>query len=162
KVDGFLVRIEIDPAGATRASVDFSHSFPPGISLSELAATPGRARVHIGAEIFDEIVCADGPEAPLRAMLNEAMRPPLADLVLAGGGLRNGKLQQLDPAAGNADSVLRLVRNAVALGRALSAQACDPPAALAANAGGDKVPEVRLLNLRALVNHYRDSPLTRE
>src|SRR5213083_1487304 len=44
KVDGFLVRIEIDPAGATRASVNFSDSFPPGISLSELAATPGRAR----------------------------------------------------------------------------------------------------------------------
>jgi HEAT repeat protein len=166
---GFPVRVETFTSNRelhTRVTVDTRDRIPKWIELRAEAAWSGVAKVFTGEDIltgdqeFDAAVNVSGQEPVAAALLGEQTRRSVRRLISSGGGVRQGCLYlekegRMSEPGEIRDAVGMLVKFASDL------PAGKPAERLLANATSDRIPGVRLQNLRLLDKWFRTEEETR-
>ena len=119
--------------------------------------------IEIGDRVFDDTVKVRGPEGTLRAVLNEAERKRVSDLVRKDRGfVRNGRVvSETGGRERDADILEARIRRMVTIARGLSIRAHEVPERIAQNVASESEPGVRLRCLRYLGTHIRESSACR-
>jgi HEAT repeat protein len=176
ELGGFPVRAEIVTRGSgedatkyTRVVVDMAGRMPRGVSFVAESSRSVLGKVFTGQDMqtgdyqFDDTVYVRGPEVPLRAALNAGARRRIVEMVTRGATVKDGTIcEERLGVVDDAGYLSHLLEQAAAAARELAAGAGDIQRALLENARGDPVPEVRLLNLKALVQRDPASPAASE
>jgi HEAT repeats len=116
-----------------------------------------------GDTLFDDAVEMVGNPVTLAALLDDRLRFSLRRLVAWDGSLRDGRLFWKTTQGFGAAVVPKLLADLVQLAdQLIEAKAAEVPERLAANAGKDPIPGVRLWNLSLLQQHFPGLSVARE
>ena len=170
--DGMKIRVEGhgDADGAALLAitvwahdfVDASLELRPESATTALEKLKDGPDLELGDEEFDASVLVRGEPLLMTALLGFETRQRIRHLVTTAGSVRHGRLSMtvVRKLAGSAD-LAATANEAIEMAQALQTPA-DPAELLRRNATRDPLSEVRLRNLRLLVEHYRSRTLTTE
>jgi len=159
-----LLQITASPVGAaeTQLLIDVNGNglIPPNLELgSETEAT--RARGHdilTDDQLFDHVALVTGSVVSALALLDQTTRDEVLSFLSRGGVVSKGRVRLYSPGW----KLKEYVPLALELAKRLRVSKRDLADRLAANARGDRTPEVRARNFVALQQHYTGTPIARE